>query len=254
MHRRPLVPWRATVEEVNDAVQKELDASGANLGYRRIWASLKRQKILVRKDDVRNAILELNAEGFQKRKRRKLVRRKNRNPDPNYVWHIDGHNKLKPFGFPVHGCIDGFPRKLIWLEVTSSNKVPEIISQYYLKAVKRLKGVPKKNKADDGTEHSLTEPVHIYLRSLNDDTGHALNSFSLVSSPVNQRIESYWSKFLVDRPGWWKSFFQDMVDLEIFDPSEPALLDCIRFCFMSILQKELTYIANEWNRHLLSPN
>ena len=30
------------VEEVNSAVQKELDVSGANLGYRRIWASLKR--------------------------------------------------------------------------------------------------------------------------------------------------------------------------------------------------------------------
>ena len=42
LHRRPLVPWRATVEEVNSAVQKELDVSGANLGYRRIWASLKR--------------------------------------------------------------------------------------------------------------------------------------------------------------------------------------------------------------------
>ena len=28
----------------------------------------------------------------------------------------------------------------------------------------------------------------------------------------------------------------------------------IRFCFMSILRKELVDIANEWNRHLLSPN
>ena len=45
-----------------------------------------------------------------------------------------------------------------------------------------------------------------------------------------------------------------MVDLEIFYPSEPALLACIRFCFMSILRKELADIANEWNRHLLSPN
>ena len=59
---------------------------------------------------------------------------------------------------------------------------------------------------------------------LNDDTGDALNSFSIVSSPVNQRIESYWSKFVVDRPGWWKSFFQDMVDLELFDPSEPHFI------------------------------
>ena len=44
-----------------------------------------------------------------------------------------------------------------------------------------------------------------------------------------------------------------MVDLEIFDPNEPALLDCIRFCFINILRKELTDIANEWNPHLLSP-
>ena len=40
-----------------------------------------------------------------------------------------------------------------------------------------------------------------------------------MSYPVSQRIESYWSKFVVDLPGWWKSFFKGMVDLEIFDPS-----------------------------------
>ena len=47
-------------------------------------------------------------------------------------------------------------------------------------------------------------------------------------SPVNQRIESYWSKFVCT---WLAEiiFFQDMVDLEVFDPSEPTLLDCVRF-------------------------
>ena len=35
-----------------------------------------------------------------------------------------------------------------------------------------------------------------------------------------------------------------MVDLEIFDLSEPDLLDCIRFCFMSILQR--TYRHCRW--------
>ena len=41
--------------------------------------------------------------------------------------HIDGHDKLKSFGFSLHGCIDGISRRLIWLEVSSSNKNPEII-------------------------------------------------------------------------------------------------------------------------------
>ncbi len=26
---------------------------------------------------------------------------------PNYVWHIDGYDKLKQFGFAKHGCVDG---------------------------------------------------------------------------------------------------------------------------------------------------
>ena len=73
------------------------------------------------------------------------------------------------------------------------------------------------------------------VRRNDDDTGNAFQSFSIISSPVNQRSVSYWSKFVVDRCGWWKSFFQDMIDLEIIDPDESVLLDCIRFCFMIIL-------------------
>ena len=26
---------------------------------------------------------------------------------PNWCWHIDGYDKLKAFGFPIHACIDG---------------------------------------------------------------------------------------------------------------------------------------------------
>ena len=70
------------------------------------------------------------------------------------------------------------------------------MSEDYLKSVERLKGVPKKKKEkmklDDSTEHTLIEPIHIYLRSLNHDTGNAFHSFSIVPSPINHCIESYW--------------------------------------------------------------
>ena len=26
---------------------------------------------------------------------------------PNFIWHCDGYDKLKPFGIAIHGCIDG---------------------------------------------------------------------------------------------------------------------------------------------------
>ena len=56
-------------------------------------------------------------------------------------------------------------------------------------------------KSGDGTEHSLIEPVHIYMCSLSDDTSDSLHSFSIVSSSGNQGVESYWSELVVDRPG-----------------------------------------------------
>ena len=62
--------------EVNNAVLKELVASGANLRYHRIWADLKNQKILVKNKGVRKTILKLNTEEIQHRKGRKLIRQK----------------------------------------------------------------------------------------------------------------------------------------------------------------------------------
>ena len=160
-HRKPLIPWRETVGEVNNAVQKEFDPSGANLGYCRIWASLKKRKILVKKKTFEKQSLNQKAEEVQQRKRGKLFRRKYRNPGPNYTWNIDGHDKLKSFGFSVHGCIDWFLRKLIWFEVTSSKKFPEIISKDH----HHLKGVPKKKKRKQMmvlSTHCLNLYTYIY--------------------------------------------------------------------------------------------
>lgn len=160
------------------------------------------------------------------------------------MWYIDGHDKLKPYGFSIHGCINGFSRRLIWLDVSSSNKKPELITSYYINAVKQLGGIPKKLKTDDGTEHSLIERMHLALRDLSCDE-NVIQSFSIVSSPLNQRIESYWSKLKQDRVGWWQRFFKDMIDLEILDPSNPVVLDCVRFCFMHLIRKELLDVSQE---------
>ena len=80
-------------------------------------------------------------EGVQLRKRRRLRRRKYTSPGPNFVWHIDGHDKLKPHGFSIHSGIDGFSRHVLWLEVSTSNKMAEVIEKYYVDAV-QWNGLP----------------------------------------------------------------------------------------------------------------
>lgn len=79
---------------------------------------------------------------------------------------MDGNDKLKKFGFALHGCIDGLvlaitceyilhalvhklsihqtsrhSRKLLWLRITPTNNDPKVIVKYYLDAVGEFEGI-----------------------------------------------------------------------------------------------------------------
>lgn len=45
--------------------------------------------------------------GLMDRYADRLLRRGYLTPDPNFARHADGYDKLKQYGFAVHGCIDG---------------------------------------------------------------------------------------------------------------------------------------------------
>jgi hypothetical protein len=50
---------------------------------------------------------ELSPENVILRRQHKMRRRLYRTKGPNYLIHVDGFDKLKPYGFSVHGAIDG---------------------------------------------------------------------------------------------------------------------------------------------------
>ena len=43
-----------------------------------------------------------------------------------------------------------------------------------------------------------------------------------------------------------------MVDLGSYDPTDHVQVQCLRYCFMDIVQKELNLTAAEWNQHIIS--
>jgi len=59
-------------------------------------------------------------------------------------------DKLKPFGFSVHGAIDGYSRKLMYVALLPSNKDPRAIVPLYLKVVRQLGRVPVTVVGDHG--------------------------------------------------------------------------------------------------------
>ena len=112
---------------------------------------------------MRQIIKQLNPDKSKLRKRSRVHRRRYVADGPYFVWHLDGHDELKPFSFSIHCCTDRFSQYLIWLEVASSIKNLELIAKFYLDAVKSLEGIRLQTKADNGTEHSLIEATHLHL-------------------------------------------------------------------------------------------
>ena len=102
------------------------------------------------------------------------------------MWHADGYDKLAPYRFPIHGCIDGFSRKVIWLYITRSNSYPDNIAAYYLDAVRELGGCPRQLITDIRTDNGTIAGIQCFF--LDNPDAH-----KYVPSPRNQRIEAWWA-------------------------------------------------------------
>ena len=102
---------------------------------------------------VRRILKTLDPDGVERRSKRKLKRRKYHSKGPNYIWHIDGYDKLKAFGFCIHGAIDGYGRRILWLEVGSSNNNPRIVGKYLLESVVQVGRTLRICRGDAGTEN-----------------------------------------------------------------------------------------------------
>lgn len=76
----------------------------------------------------------LDGEGVDLRSGNRLRRGVYHSCGQNYVWHVDGYDKLKPFGIAISRCIDGFARMIIWLEAYKTDNDPMIIAGYFMDA------------------------------------------------------------------------------------------------------------------------
>jgi len=243
------------LNEVVQAVEEELRGSGSLLGYRAMHQRLINQYGLVTtREVVRHVLRIFDPEGVEYRSRHRLRRRLYRCKGPNYLWHIDGYDKLKPYGFCIHGAIDGFSRRIVWLEVASSNNDPRIIAQYFLDYVRQLGGTARIVRGDRGTENgNLAAIQRFFRRSMNDDFSGD-KSFMFGKSTSNQRIEAWWGRLRQGCADWWIEFFKDLRDSGLYCDDNIIHCECLKFCFMDVIQSELHRAAKEWNIHRIRPS
>ena len=70
---------------------------------------------------------------------------------------------MRPFDVYVHGCIDGFSGKIIWLHVANTNKDPAVIAYYFLKEVEAVNGTATKIRADLRSENSYIYCIQTFF-------------------------------------------------------------------------------------------
>ena len=230
--------------QIRRRIQQEIDGPGCMAGYRSMWHTLRCEGYMVPRNRVESILRELDPEGCEERRGHRLKRRAYINPGPNFCWHGDGYDKLKPFGFPIHGCIDGFSRKMIWLKLLRSNNNPEVILKLYLEAVREAGGCPRKVRTNCGTENGLLAAAQSWFTN---DTG----SHMYGTSQHNQRIEGWWSFFKRSRMTWWINFFKDLVERSVCTTENQIEMECLWFSFASLIQQDLDYVKDHWNSHYI---
>jgi hypothetical protein len=164
------------------------------------------------------------------------------------LFHI-GYDKLKPYGFPIHGAIDGYSRKILWLELSRSNNKPEVPAKFFLECVREHSGCPMLLRTDCGTENGIMAAIQAYFRQHGNDEFAGSNSHKYGTSPSNQRIKAWWSYYRRGRSSWWIDFFKEMAATEVLDIGSEFHLECLWFCFESLLQNDLDKVKNHCNTH-----
>lgn len=158
---------------------------------------------------------------------------------------------IKPYGFPIHGAIDGYSRRLLWLKVGRTNNDPAVTAKYYHDCVEELGGCPRLLRTDCGTENGLMATMQCSLRAEGNDELAAEKSHRYGPSTGNQRIECFWSQLRRGRTTWWINMFKDFVDRGMLHVGNIIHMEALWFCFAELIQQDLNFFVLYWNTHYI---
>ena len=103
-------------EILKDMVINELGTSSSLLGYRQMTEILAvRYGVSISKEDVRKTLKNIGLDGVTIRRNKVIRRRICHTIGPDYIYHIDGNDKLKRWGFSYMGALtDSVVRSCGW--------------------------------------------------------------------------------------------------------------------------------------------
>ena len=215
------IDYNTPLQDVKDAVQKELEGPGKLLGVRAI---------------VKNK---------DKRKKGNFVTQ-----GVHWVWSLDGHDKLMGFQnstFPIalYGCYDTGSRKVLYLKVWTSNSRPELTDRWYFDYIFEARKISSMLRLDKGTETGLLASIHAFLRKEHGDM--APEDTVHFGSSTSNKIEQFWKEIHERMEKFFKRQLLELLERGHYNPEDEDDRNMLSFIYIPIVQREVNVFIQLWN-------
>ncbi|XP_041866845.1 uncharacterized protein LOC121655962 [Melanotaenia boesemani] len=170
--------------ELDDAVLS-IKSRIPNAGYRMVKGCLLADGHRVQWDRIKESMHRVDAPGILERMTQLgcIVRRSYFVQGPLSLVHVDTNHKLIRYNIIIFGGIDGYSRKIFYLEPATNNRSSTAHS-FFLKAVENY-GWPSRVRADQGVENILIAETMFTVK------GTGRGSFIAGRSVHNQRLQYF---------------------------------------------------------------
>ncbi|KAF3859015.1 hypothetical protein F7725_021414 [Dissostichus mawsoni] len=208
-------------------VKGELLARGYHVQWHRVNATMQRV-------DGAGILARMIQLGF-------VARRTYCVPAPLSLVHIDTNHKLIRFNIVIFGGIDGFSRKIQYIDAAANNKASTAFS-FFLNGV-RKHGWPSRVRGDQGVENVDIARCVFAVR------GTGRGSFIAGKSVHNQRIERLWRDVWSAVTCNFYAVLHELEEQQLIDLSNEVHLFCVHYVFLPRLKSDLQCFVGSLNSH-----
>lgn len=167
-----------------DSVMPTLVQRFPNNGTTLMWGHLKSLNIAISCSRVHDSVLCVSRHLVGTRQRTTVNRRASCVPAPNFLWHIDGLHCLIRWRIVLHGGIDGYSRRVLYLHASDNTRALAVVRLF--RSAVHTCGWPFRVRFDRGGE-----TVEV-ARAMLSVCGTGRKCYLVGSSVHNQRIERLW--------------------------------------------------------------